>query len=178
MKDNMPWRIGGLTNVNKSSENSGPRDIVCSTIGDKMGNTRNAIIGKVHRLGLPLRAQAAQPVKRPKKLAFPKPPRVPKAAVASNVKSVGIPVEGTQLAVIKSDAFKPPVGTDRIMISDLTSSTCKWPLGDPGADDFTYCGSPTCSRRDVYCDDHRRIASQPGKHHRDKKLLRLSSILS
>lgn len=145
----------------------------CSKIGEKMGNTRNAIIGKVHRLRLPERAQAAQPVRRPPKLAFPKPQRVQKSANTSTTILVSVPIEGTQLAVIKSDVFKPPVGTSRILVRDLTSSTCRWPLGDPGADDFTYCGAPPCSSKDVYCSEHKRVASQPGKHIRDKILLDL-----
>jgi len=143
----------------------------CSKIGKKMENTRSAIIGKVHRLGLPGRTQPAQPVKRRPKLAFPR--AAQKTTTVSNTESKSGSIVGTQLKVIESDVFKPPVSATRILVSDLTSTTCRWPFGEPGTDNFTYCGAPPCSNKDVYCSEHRKVASQPGKHHRDKQLLRL-----
>ena len=142
----------------------------CSTIGDKIGNTRNAVIGKVHRLGLPERAQPAHPVKRPRKLAFP---RAEKQISVSNTGSSPIPTIGSQLKVIESDAFKPVNGNRRILVVDLTSMMCRWPLGNPGSEDFTFCGATKCSSNDAYCQEHRRVASKPGNHIRDKNSLHL-----
>ncbi len=46
----------------------------CSQIAKQLGGvTRNAVIGKVHRLGLSGRATPSRPVKRPPRLARPKP---------------------------------------------------------------------------------------------------------
>ncbi len=45
-----------------------------SQIAKRLGSvTRNAVIGKVHRLGLSGRATPSRPVKRPPRLARPKP---------------------------------------------------------------------------------------------------------
>jgi GcrA cell cycle regulator len=45
----------------------------------------------------------------------------------------------------------------RVALMDLSSTTCRWPIGDVGAADFCYCGhapSPGSS----YCEFHRRTA--------------------
>jgi GcrA cell cycle regulator len=41
----------------------------------------------------------------------------------------------------------------------LTSSTCKWPFGDPTSSDFHYCGQPPQVGR-PYCDTHDRMSYQ------------------
>ena len=41
----------------------------------------------------------------------------------------------------------------------LTSSTCKWPFGDPTSLDFHYCGQPPQAGR-PYCDTHDRMSYQ------------------
>jgi hypothetical protein len=47
-------------------------------------------------------------------------------------------------------------------VLQLGAHTCHWPIGDPKAVDFSYCGR----RADAggpYCSAHRRIAHRPGK---------------
>ena len=52
-----------------------------SQIAKRLGSvTRNAVIGKVHRLGLSGRATPSRPVKRPPRLARPKPQVMPRQA--------------------------------------------------------------------------------------------------
>jgi GcrA cell cycle regulator len=49
----------------------------------------------------------------------------------------------------------------KVTILELTESTCKWPVGNPGKPDFFFCGR----KSDVgipYCAFHARIAYQPG----------------
>src|SRR5450432_3230555 len=87
------------------------------------GVTRNAVIGKVHRLGLSGRAKSPSSAV----------PRVRKARPAS---------------------MRP-----RISITELSEATCRWPIGDPGAEDFAYCGSQTKAAL-PYCPYHSRIAYQ------------------
>ena len=41
----------------------------------------------------------------------------------------------------------------------LSSRTCKWPIGDPAASGFHYCGLPPQSGR-PYCDEHDRMSYQ------------------
>ena len=57
-----------------------------SQIANQLGGvTRNAVIGKVHRLGLSGRATPSRPVKRPPRLARPKPVQARKQAPSAPV---------------------------------------------------------------------------------------------
>ena len=44
----------------------------------------------------------------------------------------------------------------------LTSDTCKWPIGDPTAPDFHYCGQLPLNGR-PYCDRHNSMSYQSGR---------------
>lgn len=149
--------------------------------------TRNAVIGKVHRLGLSGRSKPqVQPV-RPTVAA---PPRVKTAASRSvaQTQSTNRPAAPARpisigATALKADAqaeeslavapvteIEPPV-FEKVTILSLTESTCKWPVGDPGKPDFFFCGR----KSDVgipYCAFHARIAYQPSaerRRERDRK---------
>jgi GcrA cell cycle regulator len=49
----------------------------------------------------------------------------------------------------------------RATLATLGVHMCKWPIGEPLKDGFTYC----CRRSDAgpYCDGHTQIAYRPGK---------------
>src|SRR3984885_11390922 len=104
-----------------------------SQIAAELGNvTRNAVIGKVHRLGLSGRAKSpSSAAPRPRKArAHPHVLRVARPAMRGN----------TALA----QAFKYEVGAEpdvvdnivpmgqRRNLLELTEETCRWPIGDPG----------------------------------------------
>jgi GcrA cell cycle regulator len=48
----------------------------------------------------------------------------------------------------------------RLVLTELTDRTCKWPIGDPMKDEFHFCGndSPDTS---PYCTFHAKLAYQP-----------------
>ena len=48
----------------------------------------------------------------------------------------------------------------RVPLVALTDATCRWPLGDPEAGDFAFCGLPSLPRK-PYCEDHAKLAYQP-----------------
>ena len=50
---------------------------------------------------------------------------------------------------------------ERVNILMLSERTCKWPVGDPGAEDFCFCGHAPKASGGPYCDYHARIAYQP-----------------
>jgi GcrA cell cycle regulator len=56
----------------------------------------------------------------------------------------------------------------RVTILHLSDKTCKWPIGDPGSEDFCFCGH---SPRDKspYCEYHARAAYQPMQDRRHRK---------
>ncbi|WGD29994.1 GcrA family cell cycle regulator [Ancylobacter sp. WKF20] len=138
------------------------------------GVTRNAVIGKVHRLGLSGRAKAvAAPAARPRK------PRPTTSAPAARPMVQG----NTALAPVLHPVIEPepvempdPVANvvpmaDRCTILNLTEFTCRWPVGDPGKADFFYCGSRTKTGL-PYCAYHARIAYQPVQDRNRRRVAR------
>jgi GcrA cell cycle regulator len=83
-----------------------------SQIAKKLGAvTRNAVIGKVHRLGLSGRATPSRPVKRPPRLARPKPAPVPRqapAVVARSGAAVAVRPEPVHTHITEAEANVEP----------------------------------------------------------------------
>ena len=116
-----------------------------SQIANRMGGvTRNAVIGKVHRLGLAGRATPTAPM--PKSVAT--------AHFESETRSPAFSLESLSL------------GDDRPTVSTIGASQCKWPIGDPAADDFHFCGQSTSSGK-PYCAYHSQLAFQPSTARRE-----------
>ena len=138
-----------------------------SQIAKQLGGvTRNAVIGKVHRLGLSGRAAPSQPA-RPVFKA-PRPARPVTTATPSAPRRVAEPV------VTTTTSGPPPIGnaappTHIVRVEAPGSATvltlgahmCKWPIGDPSSDEFTFCGRR--ASEGVYCVDHARVAYQPAQ---------------
>jgi GcrA cell cycle regulator len=53
----------------------------------------------------------------------------------------------------------------RLKLIELTEHTCKWPNGDPLAEDFSFCGNDSLETG-PYCTYHSRIAFQPASERR------------
>ena len=135
-----------------------------SQIAKQLGGvTRNAVIGKVHRLGLSGRATPSRPVKRPPRLARPKPQMQADGSVRAPVTTTS--TEETRIR--KSDqqailsALEPAIVADgeAATILTLRDSMCKWPIGDPADPQFAFCGRKSdCG---PYCAEHAKVAFQP-----------------
>jgi GcrA cell cycle regulator len=133
------------------------------------GVTRNAVIGKVHRLGLSGRAKSPSSAV----------PRVRKARPASmrprmrfNGNTALMPSYEAEFEADSDPlAHVVPMGP-RVSITELSEATCRWPIGDPGAEDFAYCGSQTKTGL-PYCPYHSRIAYQPlADRRRERRAMR------
>ena len=126
-----------------------------SQIAKQLGEvTRNAVIGKVHRLGLSGRATPSQPT-RPAFKA-PRPPRPAVAAAPDQRRPDEVrpaPVPPTPPVVYVEER-----GTATVLT--LGAHMCKWPIGDPASDEFTFCGRRAGSEG-PYCVEHARVAYQP-----------------
>ena len=158
----------GPKNASQNSRNSGPKGSA-SQIAKKLGSvTRNAVIGKVHRLGLSGRATPSRPVKRPPRLARPKPqqqqlPRQASAApVARGGNALAIRAEPTHHHITEAEANIVPQrlpNGDMVTVLTVKDSMCKWPIGDPSSREFSFCGRR--ASEGVYCVEHARVAYQP-----------------
>jgi GcrA cell cycle regulator len=144
-----------------------------SQIAGLLGNgmTRNAVIGKVHRLGLAGRAKTpSSAASRPRRLAPPPahraaPPRL-NAAARITRGATALAIEPEALSEVDEPEFESVVVpmSLRVTIVELKEAMCRWPLGDPSSPEFRYCGSPTASG--PYCAYHAGLAYQPAQERR------------
>ncbi len=150
-----------------------------SQIAAELGNvTRNAVIGKVHRLGLSGRAKDVKPSpatpQRPRKVArTPSAPAPITPQAHSNVVIAPIPLQPVteEPEVLAENDVAVPM-SERVTIMDLRESMCRWPMGDPTKPEFRFCGARSITGL-PYCTHHARIAYQPvADRKRDRKLAR------
>ena len=168
-----------------------------SQIAKELGGvTRNAVIGKVHRLGLSSRNQgkpetaekpapvveevaaAQEPVAAPpvREVKMPEPQAETTAAAPEVAKSpdADLPVPATPsegMVTIPSENQVDIAQIDRdarkLGLMDLTERTCKWPIGDPSRGEFYFCGHPVVTGK-PYCKGHTAAAYQPMSSRRDR----------
>ena len=144
-----------------------------SQIAAELGNvTRNAVIGKVHRLGLSGRAKSASssaPRQR-KTRSSSHLLRMTRASVRGNTALAhAYEIEAESAPELIENVI--PIGQRRSLL-ELTEQTCRWPIGDPGSSDFFFCGGNTLTGL-PYCAYHSRVAYQPaGDRRRDRRPLR------
>ena len=137
--------------------------LTTAVIGTRLGRSRNAIIGKCHRIGLfyvklpranqntdskgaidPARHRMIQAILRKER-----------AEKEETMKQLHLPTE--ELPRTAMNHFRPLPGKRTIGLEDLTSQSCRWPL-DVGAE-HRYCGDPAFIGS-PYCPYHTRISSR------------------
>ncbi len=111
------------------------------------GMSRNAVIGKAHRLGL---AGQATPVKEKKAKA--KPTAILTASSGPAAPRVRPPVTAANVIELQ------PGGGATILA--LTERMCRWPHGDPKKPGFRFCGK-SATPGAPYCAEHLKLAYQP-----------------
>ncbi|MGH1424467.1 MAG: GcrA family cell cycle regulator [Pseudooceanicola sp.] len=168
-----------------------------SQIAKELGGvTRNAVIGKVHRLGLSNRSGGgsassgasatktddkakAAPKQAKRETPAPKPAETPAPAAPSPsparkaIIPAGQPLppqpsanEISPEALAKVSAIEKKA--KRLSLMELTERTCKWPVGDPATEDFWFCGLPVQGGK-PYCEAHVGVAFQPMSSRRDRR---------
>jgi GcrA cell cycle regulator len=148
---------------------------IAAVLGD--GVTRNAVIGKVHRLKLSGRAKPASSAPRARSAARAPGIRRPSgmtrssSGIASMMKSRSMgpaPMHGATALKIDSElaveAYEAPQVQElfipleqRLSLLQLSEHTCKWPIGDPLTPDFYFCGNHSEEGK-PYCEFHSRRA--------------------
>ncbi len=153
------------------------------------GVTRNAVIGKVHRLKLSARAKPTNSTPRARPAARPAPRRVAslgagpmsgaamggaKQRTVTMMRTQSMGGGATALASnpeVEHERYVAPQVAElfipedkRLSLLQLSEHTCKWPIGDPLTKDFYFCGQHSNDGK-PYCEFHSRRAY----HQVDKK---------
>ena len=140
------------------------------------GLTRNAIIGKVHRLGLagrakspssaPSRPRAPSPQPAAHRTAPPRTATVAHRIIHGATALAMAPLTEAEAEPEVYESVVLPMSL-RVTIVELKEAMCRWPLGDPTSPEFRYCGSPVSGG--PYCAHHGRLAYQPAQDRRRER---------
>lgn len=169
-----------------------------SQIAGRIGEvTRNAVIGKVHRLGLSgrvttsrkkkgrtIQVSRVQPVlsrDEAEKQAAERRRLFAAAAEAALPKPVFVEHKPTAVALAVVPALvkeEDPAPTTSLGVSllDLKESMCRYPIGDPQADGFHFCGARKAAGF-PYCEKHVRVCLQPVQRRRPARPVIMSNEL-
>ena len=125
--------------------------LTCSQIAAQIGVSRNAVIGKIHRLGLSSgRPPGGAARTCPPRARLPRAPR--QRQLLRLMWSDGGPAASTEPGSSAVDSAQP------CSLIELDRGKCRWPLGDTaGSRDFTFCGNATPDGFS-YCAGHARMA--------------------
>ncbi|HEX7389126.1 MAG TPA: GcrA family cell cycle regulator [Acidiphilium sp.] len=128
-------------------------------IGRRLNISKNAVVGKAHRLDLPARPS---PIRRevggmrprspaPRRVSGPTLPALASLSVSAQTATPS-PVR----PVMPSVARPSLVGSGVSRTAPRTPACC-WPIGEPGTSSFRFCGEPSLGGK-PYCGAHAEIA--------------------
>lgn len=179
----MAWTEERIALLTKYWQEGRSASQIAEALGE--GLTRNAVIGKAHRLGLSSRPSPLKPAdagaadeagKKAGKAAPPADPAVaaPAAPAAEEPAVAPAPREEVVAATPAEAAPTPPrkaaratPKSARVTLLDLTDRICKWPIGHPDEPDFHFCGKPV-NPGFPYCGEHCLVAYQSQMPRRDR----------
>src|SRR5262249_23032066 len=128
----------------------------CGQIAREIGVSRNAVIGKINRLQLPrCNSVVARQARRK-----PVPPTRPPGIVTQHHILMALRAEPQPAA----EEVRVP-GAYRCSLMELNDGKCRWPINEPGAANFCFCGNEAVESL-PYCAAHARIAYQPAARQR------------
>ncbi len=169
----MGWTEQQIQTLKKMWGNGHSASDIAKYLGG--GITRNAVIGKAHRLKLSAGVAAAR--------TMPEPPSKVNGVVMASIKKISGNKKTAAAAprtmmrtmptstVVSEPALRPslreplPRPIDMIKRSEGIPVTkagerhCRWPIGDPRSPDFRFCGCETVEGL-PYCTEHARVAYQ------------------
>ncbi len=139
----MPWDDNNVTKLRELWDQGLPT----AQIGKLLGFTKNAVVGKAHRIGLerrpsPIRRTSVKPDR--KKARSPVMPKL-------NFEKSNNETFSTQK---ENNSFQPVV---KNLINSSPKRACEWPMGHPDEIDFHFCGEERYEDK-PYCAKHCAVA--------------------
>lgn len=127
--------------------------LTCSQIAREIGVTRNAVIGKMNRMGLSRpRDPLTTPARHRTRPARTRPQTRWSAFTVADQRQM------LQDAFPQAIVEEIPIHNGRgCTFLELTHGRCRWPINDPRADNFCYCGNEASGSLS-YCAGHARLA--------------------
>jgi GcrA cell cycle regulator len=153
-------------------------------IGRRLGVSKNAVVGKAHRLDLPARPS---PIRRegehpPSRRGPPRPIAGPTLPPLSSTTLAGPSLSGTSSAPLQSapslslrptvvPAPRPAPPPPRVVLAPPPRPygrviTCCWPIGEPGTKSFRFCDLESVPGK-PYCEQHAQMAYVKVKDRRE-----------
>jgi GcrA cell cycle regulator len=151
MNDEKEWTAAESEKLRElwaDSNNSAER------IGGKMKRSKNSILGKVHRMGLPGRRSPIKTLPAGQERSVDKRRKPPPPPLAALVQlTVDRPKQPSKVAKPAKAPAHYPIVLKPVVIPQRPSSACCWPLGDPKRDGFRFCDADAKDGRS-YCVAH------------------------
>ena len=118
----------------------------CAQIADEIGVSRNAVIGKANRLHLSRFTTATQG-----QAERTGPPQIARMRIARGRRLPALQANPQTFVEVSANT------ASRRSLSELQECHCRWPIGDPGTEDFGFCGNKPLDGL-PYCSMHARLA--------------------
>jgi GcrA cell cycle regulator len=145
MSASLTWTPHRIDELKKHFE----AGLSCSQIAGEIGVSRNAVIGKISRLGL----------SRPQAIRMRRQPRLRASAPQLDTPSGQVRILRALHAAMRAPAaiVEPVCDRPRCSLHDLGTRSCRWPIGRPGTEGFGFCGDAPVEGL-PYCAGHARLA--------------------
>ena len=139
----MPWDNDNVSRLKELWDQGLPT----AQIGKLLGFTKNAVVGKAHRIGLerrpsPIRRTAVKPDR--KKARSPIMPKL----------NFDLNKEEAKETPKQHQSFLPAI---KNLFSNNSKRGCEWPEGHPDESDFKFCGKDRFEEK-PYCIEHCAVA--------------------
>ena len=139
----MPWDDNNVSKLRELWDQGLPT----AQIGKLLGFTKNAVVGKAHRIGLerrpsPIRRTAVKPDR--KKARSPIMPKL----------NFEVKKDEAKETPVHQQTFQPLV---KNLFTKSVKRGCEWPEGHPDESDFKFCGKERFEDK-PYCIDHCAVA--------------------
>ncbi len=177
---------GWDSNMLKKLKSLVGRGLSTSEMGKKLGMSKNAVVGKLNRMGwnsgttddkskktdktakkvatkTAVKTVAKKTTEKAKtttkKVAKPA-PKVAEKTVAPTPKTPQIkPIKTASKKTKKDLALHELLIQHALQMANLKQNQCRWPIGDPDSENFHFCGETVFSGK-PYCYEHCRQAYQ------------------